>query len=75
MRFYLGKKDLLLIANPLGMIMQGIGVVVLIPLIVALLYNEHEQLSLLVFGLFSIGLGFILRRLPADYNQIGRAHV
>jgi len=48
--------------------------VVLIPLIVALLYNEHEQLSLLVFGMFSIGLGFILRRLPADYNRLQLKH-
>ncbi|MCC7550983.1 MAG: TrkH family potassium uptake protein [Methanobacterium sp.] len=74
MRFYLGKRDLLLIANPLGMIMQGIGVVVLIPLIIALIYGENEQISLLVFGLFSIGLGFLFRRLPADYNRLQLKH-
>jgi|GEM_PF-4898508 hypothetical protein len=68
MRNYLGKKDLILIANPLGIIMQGIGAVILIPIIIALIYGE-QFIGSLAFGLFSIGLGSILRRLPADYNR------
>lgn len=74
MRKYLGKKDLLLIANPLGIIMQGIGAVVLIPLIIALIYNEANYLEFIIFGSFSIGLGSILRRLPSDYNQLKLKH-
>lgn len=73
MRNYLGKKDLILIANPLGIIMQGIGAVILIPIIVALIYGE-QFIGSLVFGLFSIGLGSILRRLPADYNRLKLKH-
>ena len=74
MRNYLGKKDLLLIANPLGIIMQGIGAVVLIPLIIALIYGESNFIEFIVFGLFSIGLGSILRRLPSDYNRLKLKH-
>lgn len=74
MRNYLGKKDLLLIANPLGIIMQGIGVVVLIPLIIALIFSESNFIEFIIFGLFSIGLGSILRRLPSDYNRLKLKH-
>jgi trk system potassium uptake protein TrkH len=73
MRNYLGKKDLILIANPLGIIMQGIGAVILIPIIVALIYGE-QFIGPLAFGLFSIGLGSILRRIPADYNRLKLKH-
>jgi len=73
MRNYLGKKDLILIANPLGIIMQGIGAVILIPIIVALIYSE-QFIGPLAFGLFSIGLGSILRRIPADYNRLKLKH-
>jgi len=73
MRNYLGKKDLILIANPLGIIMQGIGAVILIPIIIALIYGE-QFIGSLAFGLFSIGLGSILRRLPADYNRLKLKH-
>lgn len=74
MRNYLGKKDLLLIANPLGIIMQGIGVVVLIPLIIAIIYGESNFIEFIVFGFLSIGLGYILRRLPSDYNRLKLKH-
>ncbi len=74
MRKYLGKKDLLLITNPLGIIMQGIGAVILIPIIIALIYGEHDYIGFLAFGAFSIGLGSILRRLPADYNRLQLKH-
>ncbi|AUB55468.1 MULTISPECIES: TrkH family potassium uptake protein [Methanobacterium] len=73
MRNYLGKKDLILIANPLGIIMQGIGAVILIPIIIALIFDE-PFIGSLAFGLFSIGLGSILRRLPADYNRLKLKH-
>ena len=74
MKSYVGKKDLLLIANPLGMIMQAIGVVVLIPLIVALIYWETIFIEFIFFGGFSIALGFILRRIPSDYKKLKLKH-
>lgn len=74
MRTYLGKRDILLIANPLGIIMQGIGAVVLIPIIIALIYGENTYIDFLLFGALSIFLGSILRRLPSNYNQLKLKH-
>lgn len=74
MRKYIGRKDLLLIANPLGIIMQGIGVVILIPIIIALIYGEHHYIYFLTFGAVSFGLGFILKKLPANYSQLRLKH-
>ncbi|HHY00145.1 MAG TPA: TrkH family potassium uptake protein [Methanothermobacter sp.] len=74
MRKYLGKKDLLLIANPLGIIMQGIGTVLLIPIIIAIIYGEPNFIEFIIFGLFSIGIGFILKTLPSDYSRLKLKH-
>jgi len=74
MRKYLGKKDLLLIANPLGIIMQGIGAVVLLPIIIALIYGEHDLIGFLISGAFSLGLGSILRRINVDNNRLQLKH-
>ena len=71
---YLRKKDLLLIAKPLGIIMQGVGAVVLMPLIVAIIYGDPLFYEFIIFGGFSIALGFILRRVPSDYNQLKLRH-
>jgi len=71
---YLGKRDLLLIAKPLGFIMQGIGMVVLMPLLVALLYGDPLFIEFILFGGFSLAMGFILKRTPSDYNQLKLKH-
>lgn len=42
---YLRRKDFFLIFKNLGTVMEGIGVIVLIPLAVALIYNEHTYLD------------------------------
>lgn len=63
MRKYLGKKDLLLIANPLGIIMQGIGAVVLIPLIIALIYNEANYLEFVLLGAFFYWIGINIKKI------------
>ncbi len=56
----LRKRDLYLISAQLGVIMVGIGVVTLIPIIVALIYNEGNYISFLIPSGFSILFGFIL---------------
>ena len=63
-------RDILLISNPLGQIMQGIGVVTMIPLIIALIYGEPHLIVFLVLGLLSIGIGSSLRRIPFDGNRV-----
>jgi trk system potassium uptake protein TrkH len=67
-------RDILLISNPLGQIMQGIGVVTLIPILVALIYGESHLFVFLGFGLFSIAVGFILRRIPFEDRRLRLRH-
>ena len=43
--------------------MEGIGAIVLIPLIVSLIYNEHTYLSFLLPSLFSLIIGYTFRKL------------
>jgi len=75
MKTIIGRRDLLLIANPLGIVMQGIGFVTLIPIIVALIFGETQYIiNFLIIGLFSIILGFILRRLPFDDRRLRLRH-
>lgn len=61
-------------ANPLGIIMKGIGVVTLIPIIVALIYGEHDYIGFLSFGLFSMAVGYLLTRLPFDDKRLRLKH-
>jgi len=44
MKSFIGKRDILLISHPLGIIMQGIGFVTLLPIIVALIYGETNYI-------------------------------
>jgi trk system potassium uptake protein TrkH len=74
MKTILGKRDVLLIANPLGIIMQGIGFVTLIPILIALIYMESNFVVFLTFGLFSIISGFLLTRLPFEDKKLRLKH-
>lgn len=58
----LRKRDFFIISEQLGLIMIGIGVVTLIPIIVALIYNEANYTSFLIPSGFSILIGYTLRR-------------
>ncbi|MBI5679763.1 MAG: TrkH family potassium uptake protein [Methanobacterium sp.] len=71
----LRKKDFFIISEQLGLIMIGIGVVTLIPILVALIYNENNYISFLIPSGFSIILGFILREYFADNGgRMGLKH-
>ena len=71
----LRKKDLFVILEQLGLIMIGIGVVTLIPILVALIYNEGNYISFLIPSGFSILIGYILRRsLRGKSRRIGLKH-
>ena len=59
---YLRKKDFFLIFKNLGTVMEGIGFVMLIPILVALIYGETEFLGYLISGILSISIGFLFRR-------------
>jgi len=74
MMSYLGKRDILLIAKPMGMIMVGIGIVIMLPLIIALIYNENIFYEFIVFGGISIFIGFLLNRIPSNYKELKIRH-
>lgn len=59
----LRKKDFFIIAEQLGLIMIGIGVVTLIPVFAALIYGETDYIAFFLPSVFSIILGHGLRRL------------
>lgn len=74
MKVYFGVRDLLIISNPLGMIMQGIGLVTLLPMIIAFIYGESDYIIFLTFGLFSTAIGFTLRKLTSDNEKLKLKH-
>ena len=61
----LRRKDFFVIAEQLGLIMIGIGVVTLMPIIVALIYNETGYIYFFLPSVFSIIIGYGLRRIFA----------
>jgi len=60
---YLRKKDFYLIFKNLGIVMEGVGIVMLIPLIVTLIYGENNYGGFLISGILSLSIGYIFRRL------------
>jgi trk system potassium uptake protein TrkH len=60
---YINKKDIKIIAYFLGKIMQGIGAIILIPIIIAIIYQEHHHLiGFIIPAIISIGLGTVLSK-------------
>ena len=58
---YLRKKDFFLIFKNLGTVMEGIGFVMLIPILIALIYGETNFGGYLISGILSISVGYIFR--------------
>ena len=71
---YLRRKDFYLIFKNLGTVMEGIGVVMLIPIIVALIYGETDYGGFLIAGLLSIVFGYILKRSFSDSVNLRLKH-
>lgn len=71
---HLNRTDIRVISEHLGIIFQGVGVAVLIPLIAALIYNDAESMAFIVPGAFSILVGTLLRKILAGKGQIKLKH-
>jgi trk system potassium uptake protein len=71
---YLRKKDFYLIFKNLGTVMISIGVVMLIPLIIAIIYGETDYGGFLISGFLSISIGFIFRRSFSDKANLRLKH-
>ena len=74
MRGYLRKRDFFVIFQNLGTVMEGVGAVVLIPLIVALIYNEQTYLCFLVPALISLSIGYVLKRFSGEGTNLRLKH-
>ncbi len=59
------------LANALGLILKYIGLVVLIPIVVAIIYGDYESIyPFLISGLSSITAGYLLRKYVKDASTI-----
>ena len=71
---YLRKKDFFLIFKNLGIVMEGVGVVMLIPIFVALIYGENDYVGFLIAGITSLSIGYIFRRRFPDEANLRLKH-
>ena len=74
-RKYITKADLLIVLHYLGYIMQGLGVVLLAPILVALVYGEYIKVSAFLIPCFvSFALGTILTKRFQKYDKLRLKH-
>ncbi len=71
---YVGRRDFLVVFRFLGIIMQAIGFIVLLPMIVALIYGEGHYISFLIPSALSFVVGTILRRYSITDEPIKLKH-
>ena len=71
---YITGNDIRIICHYLGMIMQGVGLVLLIPLIIALIYQEGDYLCYVIPCLISIALGTFFTKEYEKYTKLRFKH-
>ena len=74
-RKYITKADLLVVLHYLGYIMQGLGIVLLTPILVALIYGEYIKVSAFLIPCFiSFLLGTAFTKKFANYSKLRLKH-
>ena len=74
-RKYITKADLLVVLHYLGYIMQGLGVVLLAPILVALIYGEYIKVSAFLIPCFiSFLIGTAFTKKFSNYNKLRLKH-
>lgn len=74
-RKYITKADLMVVLHYLGYIMEGLGVVLLLPILVALIFGEYIKVSAFFIPCFSsFALGFFFTRKFKEYDKIRLKH-
>ncbi|MCL2157394.1 MAG: TrkH family potassium uptake protein [Methanobrevibacter sp.] len=71
---YILKKDIYIVAHYLGKVMQGVGIVTLIPLIIALIYHEPTYLGFLIPSLLSLGIGTLFSKIKLKNPRVRLKH-
>jgi len=70
----LRRRDFRVISNPLGIVMQGVGIVVLIPLLIALFYRENTYLAFIIPSILSISIGYLLKMVSSQDDKLKLKH-
>ena len=74
-RKYISKADLLVVLHYLGYIMQGLGIVLLVPILVALIYGEYIKVSAFLIPCFiSFLLGTLFTKKLKKYDKLRLKH-
>ena len=74
-RKYITKADLFIVLHYIGYIMQGLGIVLLAPILVALIYSEYIKVSAFFIPCFtSFILGTIFTIKLKDYTKLRLKH-
>lgn len=72
---YITRRDIYIVSNYLGKVMQGVGIVILLPIIVALIYKEHVYLlGFIIPSLISLGVGTLLGRVNPRCTRVRLKH-
>ncbi|MGC9517826.1 MAG: TrkH family potassium uptake protein [Methanomicrobiales archaeon] len=71
---HLNRTDIKIIFEHLGILFQGVGVAVLIPLIVALVYAENNYIAFIIPSAASILIGTVLRKFLSGKGIIKLKH-
>lgn len=71
---YITKKDILIISHYLGYIFQGTGVVLLVPILIALIYQETIYPAFLIPSLISLAIGTVLTHELKKYTKLKLKH-
>ncbi len=72
---YFGKKDFFVVSEYLGGIMQGIGVVILLPIIISLIYGEYNYISCFIIpSIISLAVGTLIKKIVPSGGSIRLKH-
>ncbi|MDO5850819.1 MAG: TrkH family potassium uptake protein [Methanobacteriaceae archaeon] len=71
---YITGNDIRIICHYLGMIMQGVGVVLLVPLLVAFIYQEGDYLCYAIPCLISIVIGTFFNKYFEKHHKLRLKH-
>ena len=74
-RKYMTKADLLIVLHYIGYIMQGLGVMLLAPILIALIYGEYIKVSTFLIPCFiSFALGTLFTKKFEEYDKLRLKH-
>ncbi|WP_224424753.1 hypothetical protein [Methanobrevibacter sp. TMH8] len=72
---YVTKNDIYVVANYHGRIMQGLGIVILLPIFVALIYQENScYFGFIIASLVTLVIGSLFTKIKVKDSKVGLKH-